>query len=262
MNEDSCFRPIGIIPPDRTKGYKQVSSSLTGGGQSRGGHQLQTSEEPSPDRSPAVPVPGRDVVAETGGRLRRGDQTRARILEAAEEVFGLRGYHASSIVDITRRAGVGLGTFYVYFPSKIEIYRHLLRSRQEELFRTARAVTDGAGDYRDTLRASFGALLDWLGNHPFIPRLMREADFVDPALITELYAHPGEEFRKGLERLMDRGDIAKADAEVLAWCITGMTELAAMRFLVWQGKERMDPEHFETFLEILARALAVQPPPG
>jgi AcrR family transcriptional regulator len=227
-----------------------------------GSPKLQDNEESSPIAPPADPVSEADAMAEAGGKLRRGDQTRARILDAAEKVFGEQGFHGASIVEITRDAGVGLGTFYVYFPSKIEIYRRLLRSRQEEFFATARAVTDGSGDYRDTLRASFGALFAWLGNHPFIPRLLREADFVDPALINDLYVGPAEEFRKGLQRAMDRGDIAKADAEVLAWCITGMAELVTMRWLIWPGKKQMDPEHFETFLEILVRTLDVQPAPA
>src|SRR6266568_5140068 len=55
-------------------------------------------------------------------RPRRSDQTRAKILDAAEEVFGQRGYHGASVVEITKKAGVGLGTFYLYFPSKIDIY--------------------------------------------------------------------------------------------------------------------------------------------
>lgn len=227
-----------------------------------GGAELHNNGESSPDAPPDVPVSEADGMAEPGVGLRRRDRTRARILDAAEKVFGEQGFHGTSIVEITRDAGVGLGTFYVYFPSKIEIYRHLLRSRQEEFFAYARAVTDGSGDYRDTLRAAFEALFVWLGNHPFIPRLLREADFIDPGLITDLYTSPVEEFRKGLERAMDRGDIAKADAEVLAWCITGMSELIAMRWLIWPGKKRMDPEHFETFLEILVRTLDVQPAPA
>ena len=48
----------------------------------------------------------------------RGLETRARLLEASEQVFGELGYHAASIVKITEAAGVGQGTFYLYFASK------------------------------------------------------------------------------------------------------------------------------------------------
>ena len=41
-----------------------------------------------------------------------------RLLEAAEQVFAELGYHDASIVKITEAAGVGQGTFYLYFASK------------------------------------------------------------------------------------------------------------------------------------------------
>ena len=48
-------------------------------------------------------------------RTARGNRTRAKILAAAEQVFAQVGYHEASIVKITEAAGVGLGTFYLYF---------------------------------------------------------------------------------------------------------------------------------------------------
>jgi AcrR family transcriptional regulator len=54
----------------------------------------------------------------TAPRTARGTRTRAKLLEAAEAVFASVGYHDASIVKITEAAGVGLGTFYLYFDGK------------------------------------------------------------------------------------------------------------------------------------------------
>src|SRR5918999_256649 len=63
-----------------------------------------------------------EAVAPTGpdGRVlsARGTRTRLRLLEAAESVFAEHGYHEASVVKITEAAGVGQGTFYLYFSSK------------------------------------------------------------------------------------------------------------------------------------------------
>ncbi|MGA9595817.1 MAG: helix-turn-helix domain-containing protein, partial [Acidimicrobiia bacterium] len=48
----------------------------------------------------------------------KGRATRQAILDAAEDVFGESSYERASIAEITRRAGVAQGTFYVYFPDK------------------------------------------------------------------------------------------------------------------------------------------------
>jgi AcrR family transcriptional regulator len=45
----------------------------------------------------------------------KAERTRARLLQAAREVFGERDYLATSATDIAERAGVSLGTFYQYF---------------------------------------------------------------------------------------------------------------------------------------------------
>ncbi|HEY6799250.1 MAG TPA: helix-turn-helix domain-containing protein, partial [Agromyces sp.] len=52
-------------------------------------------------------------------RTARGVETRRRLLAAAERVFADHGYHEASVSRITDRAGVGQGTFYLYFDSKL-----------------------------------------------------------------------------------------------------------------------------------------------
>jgi len=58
-------------------------------------------------------------------KTKRGRLTREKILRAAETEFGEKGFHEAAISAITHRAGVALGTFYVYFESKEEIFRAL-----------------------------------------------------------------------------------------------------------------------------------------
>src|SRR5213082_1038159 len=59
-------------------------------------------------------------------RTPRGERTLRKILDAAREEFGERGFSDSSIVGITQRAGVALGTFYTYFDSKESVFQALV----------------------------------------------------------------------------------------------------------------------------------------
>src|SRR3954465_4230836 len=55
----------------------------------------------------------------------RGQRTQQRILDAALRVFGEAGYHQSSIDSIAKVAGCSRVSFYQYFESKQDVFRHL-----------------------------------------------------------------------------------------------------------------------------------------
>lgn len=68
---------------------------------------------------------------------RRRARTRAEILAAAQEVFALRGYHDASIAEIAEKAGVAVGTFYLYFRDKDEAFTTVLREGFSEVMQHA-----------------------------------------------------------------------------------------------------------------------------
>ena len=55
-------------------------------------------------------------------RYARGEETRQRIVEAALEVFGARGYEAASTRLIAKQTGVTLPAFQYYFAGKQGLY--------------------------------------------------------------------------------------------------------------------------------------------
>jgi AcrR family transcriptional regulator len=53
----------------------------------------------------------------------RGERTRRQIIDAARQVFERDGYLDVGVADIVREAGVAHGSYYTYFPSKLEVFR-------------------------------------------------------------------------------------------------------------------------------------------
>src|SRR3954470_9419904 len=76
--------------------------------------------------TPAGPEPG-------APRSRKGAQTRARLLEAAREVFERDGFLTSRISDIAATAGLAQGSFYHYFESKEQIFREVAQGQEARL---------------------------------------------------------------------------------------------------------------------------------
>ena len=59
-------------------------------------------------------------------KRQRGEETRSRILQAAEECFAQYGYDATGVAEICQRAGLSKGALYHHFPSKQAIFLELL----------------------------------------------------------------------------------------------------------------------------------------
>lgn len=111
----------------------------------------------------------------------RGRATRQRLLDAAVAEFGEKGFHAASVSAITTRAGIGQGTFYIYFASKDACYAVAAETTSRALRRTLLRAF-GSHNLDAALRASFGAYLDFCGEHRMAMRSLDEAASVAPAI--------------------------------------------------------------------------------
>src|SRR5436190_6225988 len=63
-----------------------------------------------------------------GTRAARRDERRAAILGAALEEFAARGFAATRLDDVARRAGVAKGTIYLHFRDKESLFQELVRA--------------------------------------------------------------------------------------------------------------------------------------
>ena len=87
-------------------------------------------------------------------------RNRARVLEAAEEVFGSEGL-AVPIDEIAERAGVGVGTIYRHFPTKEALFEAIVLNHFERLLDEAEILVSA----EDPAEALFG----------FMGRIVKEA---------------------------------------------------------------------------------------
>jgi AcrR family transcriptional regulator len=184
----------------------------------------------------------------------RGLETRARLLAAAEKVFGERNYFRVSIADITREAGTGNGTFYLYFPSKEAAFRELVQQRGHELRAVTHMATLGAPDRLEAERRGFAAFFAFIHEHPALYRVVRQAEFVDAEIFHEYYELFAEGYRSAMQAAMERGEIAPLDPEVVAYCLMGIGDFIGMRWVLWQ-EGGIPPQVFEQVMEFIRRGL-------
>lgn len=151
-------------------------------------------------------------------------RNRARILEAAEQVFGERGTETST-EEVARLAGVGIGTVFRHFPTKEALLEALLRTRLRQLAAEAEALE--LDDEGRALFVFFQRLVDKASRKRTIVQALA-AGGVD---VTRLMANAGSDLRAAVGRLLNRAQLAglvRKDVSVVEvlWLLVGMAHAA------------------------------------
>lgn len=171
-------------------------------------------------------------------RTARGQKTRSKILDAARIEFGQTGFAESSIVAITQRAEVALGTFYTYFDSKEEVFAALVQDMSAKVRDHVAPALSAATGAVDLERRALAAFLGFARDNKEVYRIIDESEFVDPEGFEAHYRSAAERIR---ERLADADDIRPAqdalEEEVRAWAVMGMNVFLGLRFAVWGDED-------------------------
>ncbi|MGV9193327.1 TetR/AcrR family transcriptional regulator [Microbacterium sp. MC2] len=211
------------------------------------------------------------VVLSASGKplTQRGEATRRRLLEAAEQVFAEYGYHEASIVKITEHAGIGLGTFYLYFDGKQQIFEELVVDLNRRVRHSMAEAMAGATDRIAAERAGFEGFFRFTAAHPALYRVVREAEFVSPETLRLHYTRIVEGYEAGLRAAQRQGDVDEAlDPEVTAWALMGAGELIGMRYLLWErdadgnAPAQIDPAVVDDMMRFIRNALAARTSKG
>lgn len=170
----------------------------------------------------------------------RGEATRRQILSAAETVISAKGFSEASISEITREAGVGQGTFYIYFKSKDDVFRELVLEMGRLTRHTLGEATKDAADRLTAERIGLRAFLAFVSQHPALYTIVQEAQFVAPDVYRTYFESFADRYRDALTEAADAGDIRPGDAEVRAWALMGIAKSLGERFAVLGADRPLD----------------------
>lgn len=164
-------------------------------------------------------------------RTERGRRTLRALLDAAAAEFGEKGFHESSVVSITGRAGVALGSFYTYFDSKEALFRALVKDMSGRVRdHVAPFVRAEGQDQLDRERRGLAAFLGFARSHKEIYRIIDEAEFVAPDAWNAHYGTTAARIFERLKAAEERGEIAGPVDEAHAWAIMGMNVFLGLRY--------------------------------
>ncbi len=158
----------------------------------------------------------------------RGEETRSNILGAALECFGQRGYEATGVAEICKRAGVTKGAFYYHFPSKqavfLELFNRWLAGIEKQLAEArseAASVPEGLLGMATKAQSVFE---DASGQLPLFLEFWTEAghDSAIRQVIISPYRHYRDYFSDIIRSGIDEQSLKSVDPDVAAQVIVSL----------------------------------------
>lgn len=219
----------------------------------------KTPRTPKPTRSKAAarrPARSPQPVASPRWK-RRPDERPAEILDAARDTFFERGFAATRLDAVARRAGVSKGTLYLYFESKETLFKAMIRETiVVVLERSEQHAESYAGSSRDLLEELLRGW--WVAVHDSrltgLPKLIfsEATQFPDLArfYFDEVVQRGRRLFAGVLRRGIERGEFRPIDVDYTVRIIQAPVVMA----LIWKGsmaKCQIDPLDFERHLDVL-----------
>ncbi len=159
-------------------------------------------------------------------RRQERDGRRQRILNAAEAAFSAEGFHDASLAGIAREADLAVGTLYLYFADKADLYGQVVLEKMKRIagrFDEALAAEGSAG-----LRQAAHAHFDFHdANRPFFEIFLHQHQVQSSPLHTGHW----DELEKLKRRILDRITACIERGQELGELKPGNPRLYALAFL-------------------------------
>ncbi|MDE2133912.1 MAG: TetR/AcrR family transcriptional regulator [Alphaproteobacteria bacterium] len=156
---------------------------------------------------------------------RRKPESLAKIKKAARKLFVERGYHATRPQDIAREAGLGHGTFYLYYEDKRACFLAFVEDARADLHDYIRGRVGAGRSLEDTIATTLTAIHEYSDTHPgVLSAAMTDEAVIDVegAQAVPLLLRWGRDWAQTIRDAMRDGTAVKTfDADIVGQAIVG-----------------------------------------
>ncbi|MEO0266114.1 MAG: TetR/AcrR family transcriptional regulator [candidate division WOR-3 bacterium] len=179
--------------------------------------------------------------------------TKEKILIAARNIFGQKGFYETKMDDIAREAGIAKGTLYLYFKSKEELYECLIKIGLNLIEQAILEILEAPKSFSEKLKEIIAYIIDILSdNREFVLRIMYEmplAQIWKEDFKQKIFGEGqrlAESFRKFVIEGINVGFFNEYDPDILTNVLIGaITRPVFVYFLEKKDMERLKIDLFE-----------------
>lgn len=201
--------------------------------------------------------------------MRRGERTRTRILDAAEQIFAEQDYSAARLEDVALAVGIKRASIVYYFANKQQLYDEVEKRVFEAMIARTEQQLQLADTAFDRVLAILDSWLDFLVERPTVPRLLlRDSanSYSDADTPVRISAIALQTWERVIREGQDSGELLPADPMHLLHLLGAGTILYAAAGQLLGEQRRYQPaasnqlKNFRSLLHRSAQALLTPQP--
>ncbi len=171
---------------------------------------------------------------------RNGKATFKIIVDATIDLFYKQGYHNTTVANITSLAGVGAGTFYLYFPNKLTLYKYILDQFQHDIRKCIAEKVAGVEGRFEKEKVGLKTFIKYAIENPHSYNIIWESLYIDKELFVKYYDEFAKRYEIGLTKSIEDGEMYDVDTELVSYILMGVSNFIGLKVLLNLGKNNKD----------------------
>lgn len=150
-----------------------------------------------------------------------------KIIDAAEELFTNVGFYQTSISDICKKAETAVGTFYIYFNTKTDIYRYLMEKYKQEIKTLLAKSIDGCSTRYEKEREGIKCFIKYAVKTPNVYNIIWGSLSIDRNMFVDYYVSFSKSYTKALTSEVN--EVNTNDPTTVAYALMGISNFLGLR---------------------------------
>lgn len=194
---------------------------------------------------------------------RRKEDRPAEITAAAMNAFAENGFAATKVEDVAKRAGVSKGLLYLYFKTKEDLFKAVIRSFiSPKIDALTQTVEESDLSAEEFLRGPFLDLAKSIPNSParILARLMISEGPKHPDLVEwyweNVVSNGLAAIRTVIRRGVDRGELRQSALDDFPYILAAPVIFSVLWKILFEQHDQLDTDRFiEEHLEIVLNSI-------
>lgn len=176
------------------------------------------------------------------------------LVDVAERLFTQSSFFEVSVSDICKEAHTAVGTFYIYFETKTDIYRYLVQDYQRRIKRSLSESIAACTTRYEKEKAGLKSFVRFSVTNPHVYHIVWGSLAVEKQLFEDYYLSFAESYARALQA--DQAELRCDDVMTLAYMLMGVSSFLGLRAMFENMTEQQIDDMIEqAVMPILERGL-------